>query len=159
MLVLRITNQITGLPVGPAVPRSGAAPGGPKIFYSGKAAERWLTMSKLTNKFSKGANIDWGINTEGYPYHRLKEMVVGETYVVLGVFVTSSEQYGKSPVAITDGALINLPQHLVPEIEEIRRDEEMIAEIKSGKVGMRVYAYDSKHRKDCRSIEWVDINE
>lgn len=115
-------------------------------------------MSKITSKFSKGATVDWGINTEGYPYHRLKELVVGETYVVRGVFVTSSEQYGKSPVAITDGALINLPQHLVPEVEEIRRDEEMIAEIKSGKVGMRVYAYDSKQRKDCRSIEWVDID-
>lgn len=114
-------------------------------------------MSKITAKFNK-ANVDWGIDTKDFPYFRLKELAIGQTYKVRGVFITKSELYGKSPVAILDGKLVNLPSHLVPEIEEIRSDEEMIKEIKDGKVGFRIYTYDSKQRKDCRSIEWVDID-
>ena len=115
-------------------------------------------MSKLTERFSKGRVIDWCVKTDGLPYHKLKDLVIGATYVCRGVFVTKSEVYGKSPVAITDGALINLPAHLVEEVEEIRKDPEMVQEIKNGLVGMKVYQYDSKQRKDCRSIEWVDVN-
>lgn len=114
-------------------------------------------MSKITSTFTKGAVIDWGIDTKNLPYHKLKDLVIGATYICRGVFVTTSELYGKSPVAITDGALINLPAHLLQEIEKIRKDPEMVAEIKAGLVGMKVYQYDSKQRKDCRSIEWVDV--
>ena len=112
----------------------------------------------LMNKFNKGG-IDWGIDTRNLPYKELKDYNVDDIITIKGLFINKKGNFDPHPVAIIDGALLDLPSHLYEAANEILADHEVIEAIKAGKVGVKVRSYDSDKfkKKDCRSIEWVDI--
>ena len=58
-------------------------------------------------------------------------------------------------VAILDDCLVNLPGHLLEEVEGILKDEEDIESIKAGMVHFTIRTYES-HGKTCYSPNWVD---
>lgn len=112
----------------------------------------------LMNKFNKGG-IDWGIETKDLPYRELKEYNVGDTIVIKGLFINRKGNFDDHPVAIIDGALLDLPSHLHDAATEILADSEVVEAIKDGKVGVKVRSYDADKfgKKDLRSVEWIDI--
>lgn len=112
----------------------------------------------LMNKFNKGG-IDWGIKTDDMPYCKLSEFKVGDERPIRGLFINSKGNFDAHPVAIGENALLDLPAHLTEAVNEILADAEAVEAIKAGKVGIRVRSYDSDKfgKKDCRSVDWIDI--
>lgn len=112
----------------------------------------------LMNKFNKGG-IDWGIDTKDLEYRDLKEYKEGDVITIKGLFINKKGNYDDHPVAIIDGALLDLPAHLNDAALEILADNEVVEAIKAGKVGVKIRSYDANKygKKDCRSVEWIDI--
>ena len=112
----------------------------------------------LMGRFNKGG-IDWGVDTKALNYMKLSELSVGETRKIQGVFINSKGNFDAHPVAISDGVLIDLPSHQTDTVKEILESPEVVEAIKAGHVGFTVRSYDSDKfgKKDCRSVEWIDI--
>ena len=54
--------------------------------------------------------------------------------------------------------MLNLPAHTTTEVTEILSSKEDIDDIKTGKVGLKLYPYHSKtYNKDCYGVTWVDL--
>ena len=113
-------------------------------------------------KHNKGG-IDWGVNTDGFEfvqraeaYKENKETV----HTVKGLYINTKGNFGDHPVAICDGYFLDLPENLLDDVKEILKSEEDIADIKAGKVGIKIEEYQSeKFKKTCYGIRWVDIVE
>lgn len=113
----------------------------------------------LMGRFNKGG-IDWGVKTDDMEYIKLSEFPVGDEVIkVRGVFINGKGNFGDHPVAIGENGLIDLPPHLTDVVKEMITDPEVVEAIKAGKVGFKVRSYDADKfgKKDCRSVEWVDI--
>jgi len=115
-------------------------------------------------KHNKGG-IQWGVDTKDFEYFGLKDLLErdgeGTEYILKGLFINRNKSekelkdYGPSVVAILDDCLVNLPVHLLEEVEGILKDEEDIESIKSGMVHFTIRTYES-HGKTCYSPNWVD---
>ena len=117
----------------------------------------------FAKKFNRNS-VHFDVNTEAFNFCSLQflnENYKGETFRMLGVFVNSKLVFGDSPCAIVDGALVNLPEHMTPVIQNILNDTEAVESIKCGVVGFTVREYQSKNPKakgkTCYTIDWVDI--
>lgn len=115
-------------------------------------------------KHNKGG-IQWGVDTKDFEYFGLKDLLErdgeGTEYILKGLFINRNKsekelkEYGPSVVAILDDCLVNLPGHLLEEVEGILKDEEDIESIKAGLVHFTIRTYES-HGKTCYSPNWVD---
>ena len=107
------------------------------------------------------------VETEGLPYLKLEE-VYGQygknaVYRVDALYINRGSKYDDAPVAVVqsgkDRFMLNMPSHMTTTVEDILSDTDDIADIKSGKVGVKVYPYHSKaYNKDCYGITWVDLD-
>ena len=113
----------------------------------------------LMNRFNKGS-IDWGVDTSNMNYIKLSELAVGDLVKVKGVYINSKGNFGAHPVAISDNGLIDLPSHQTEAVQEMIASPEVVEAMKGGKVGFKVRSYDADKfgKKDCRSVEWIDID-
>lgn len=112
-------------------------------------------------KFNKGSfkKIEWGIDTKEYKFVKIKDLVAADkkTVTIRGLFFTKSEQFGLQPNAIIDGALLNLPTHIVDTVKEMLNDDGCVAAIKRGECGVTFRKYDSKYRKDCWGVDFINL--
>ena len=118
----------------------------------------------FAKKHNKGRLFE--VETEGLPYLSLEE-VYGQygknaLYRVDALYINRGGMYDDAPVAVVqcgkDRFMLNMPSHMTATVEDILSDAEDIDDIKSGKVGVKVYPYHSKtYNKDCYSITWVDL--
>lgn len=113
----------------------------------------------LMGKFNKGG-IDWGIDTKDMKYITLKEFDIDSVFTVKGLFINKKGNFDPHPVAITENGLVDLPSHQHDIVLQILEDPEAVEAIKTGKVGCKVRSYDADKfgMKDCRSVEWVDLD-
>ena len=119
-----------------------------------------MSIAKYNKK-----NTQWDINTEGFEYHTLEELASQlkkaktDHARLYGLFINPKGNYGDEAVAIIEDAYINLPKHVVEQVKAILADDEVVAEIKDGKTGIKPYTYeDEKHNKGTLySVEFVDI--
>ena len=114
----------------------------------------------LMNRFNKGG-VDWGVNTEGMNYIKLSEFPVSDDIIkIKGIFINNKGNFSAHPVAIGENGLIDLPAHLTDSVIEMLAAPEVVEAIKGGHVGFKVRSYDAEKfgKKDCRSVEWVDID-
>lgn len=79
------------------------------------------------------------------------------TYVVNAMWVTKSP-LGDSPVFVVAelGKMVNMPQHTAAMVREITANAAAVDAIKNGKVGFKVYTYES-HGKQCYNVRFVDL--
>lgn len=116
----------------------------------------------------KKGGIDWGINTEDFEYYSLRDLYEmngpDQEYVLKGVFINKKKtekqlkEYGVSPVGILEHMLVNLPNHLTAEVEEMLTSEEDIEDIKAGRAVFKIRTYES-HGKTCYSPDWQEVEE
>lgn len=113
----------------------------------------------FASKHNKGG-IDWGIETEGFPYHKLEDIykeLQDKPLKVYGAYISNKGKFGPSPALISEGMIVNLPNHMVDTIKQILSSPEDIADIKRGVVFFRVRPYELKDDpRTFYSIEWVD---
>lgn len=102
--------------------------------------------------------INWGIETEGFPYVKLSDLKEGETYVLRGCFVTPDNGYGAGAVLITDDKLVNIPQRYVELVNTIRSTKEDVKDIMEGKVGFHYETFvNPKYKNAGYTIVFDDI--
>ena len=119
----------------------------------------------FAKKHKKGT-IDWGIDTKDFEYFKLSDLYeingADATYTLKGVFVNRKKpekqlkEFGASPVGILEDKLINLPNHMLGEIEDILKDEEDIESIMNGEAVFKIRQYES-HAKTCYGIDWQEV--
>ena len=104
------------------------------------------------------AGIDWGIDTKTMDFAKCEEMPQETTLKVYGFFITPDNGYGRGAVAILDDVLLNLPQRYVETVDTILSDDEMIEEIKTGKVAIEISTFVSKkYKKVGYDITFVEV--
>ena len=121
----------------------------------------------FAQKHKKGV-IDWGIDTKDFEYFKLSDLYEmngkDEVYVLKGVFINKNKpekqlkEYGASPVGILEDKLINLPNHMLEEVEGILKDEEDITSIMNGEALFKIREYE-KFSKKCYGIDWQEVEE
>jgi len=118
-------------------------------------------MKSFASKFNK---TTFEINTTDFKYTKLADIFNsksegGKDFIhnVNGLYVHNS-QLGDSPVIIDEKnkRLVNLPSHTARTLCEILDDDEALQDIKDGKVGYKIYEYES-HGKKCYSITFMDL--
>ncbi len=102
--------------------------------------------------------------TEGFEYVDLetlyKEHGERKQYLVNALYVNENGQYGQSPLVVGSDQYINLPSHMVEQVEQIRADEKIVEDINNGKVGFVIYEYyQKKYKKTCYGINWIELDD
>lgn len=114
----------------------------------------------ITNFNKKPVNFDFK-ETKNHEYKDLKELYKengkDHEYLVLALYVNDGGQYGKQPLAVSPTNFINLPTHLVDQVEDIRDVEKLVDDINNCKVGFKIYEYEHNKYGKCYSINWIDI--
>ena len=112
---------------------------------------------KITDLNYKGG-IDWGVNTKDMEFMKCEEMQHETELKVHGFFTTPDIGYGRGAVAILDDVLLNLPQRYVETVDTILSDDEMIEEVKAGKVAIVISTFISKrYKKVGYDITFVEV--
>lgn len=112
---------------------------------------------KITDLNYKG-RIDWGIDTKDMDFKKCEEMPQETQLNLHGFFTTPDNGYGRGAVAILDDTLLNMPQRYVEVVDTILSDDEMIEEIKSGKVAIEISSFISeKYKKIGYDITFVEV--
>ena len=78
---------------------------------------------------------------------------------VRGVFISRAGKYGPSASLICEGFNVNLPAHMLEEVEEILRSPEDLEDINAGRVGVYAYEYVNKNGGASYSVTWTDLEE
>ena len=112
---------------------------------------------KITELNYKGG-IDWGIDTKDMEFKKCEEMPHETELRVHGFFTTPDNGYGRGAVAILDDVLLNLPNRYVETVDTILSDDEMIEEIKEGKVAIVISSFVSKrYKKVGYDVTFVEV--
>lgn len=83
--------------------------------------------------------------------------------VVKSLWISPTSKYRadkKSAVAELagdfEGVAVNLPSHMIPVVEEVRKDGESLSLIARGKVGLSFYNYENEFGVQASAF-WVDL--
>ena len=114
-------------------------------------------MATFADKFNK---VGFGVNTKDFKYVKLSDLYAEGTdtvHVLNGIFINNSP-LGVSPVFIESDKkrLVNIPSHMAQTCHDILSDTDAVNAIKNGKVGYKVYTYETKGKK-CFSVSFVDL--
>lgn len=116
----------------------------------------------IANKYNRGSVFQ--CNTEGFEYKTLHDLFdvngADEVYPVQGFYINKKSQYGDAPVAINEDCFVNLPQHLLGDVQDMLKDADAIEQIKNGGFGYQIEEYEKeigKKKKICYGVKWVDI--
>lgn len=114
-------------------------------------------MTTFSSKFNK---VGFGVNTTGFKYVKLADLYsegADTVHVLNGIFINSSP-LGVAPVFIESDKkrMVNIPSHMAATCQDILADTEAVNAIKDGKVGYKVYTYETKG-KTCFSVTFVDL--
>lgn len=112
---------------------------------------------KITDLNYKGG-IDWEIDTKNMDFIKCADISQETQHKIHGVFITRDRGYGRGAVAILDDALLSMPHRYVETVETILNDEEMVQEIKDGKVAIEIDEFVStKYKKVGYDITFVEV--
>lgn len=119
-------------------------------------------MAWSAKKFNKGSKFTFK-TPDSFQYQTLdvlyKTNGTDKIYPVKALFLNDKGRYGTHPVIVTDNELVDVPKHLTETVREMIADDECVDAINNGKVGFTIYEYiDSKFKKTCYSVTWIDIN-
>lgn len=108
-------------------------------------------------KFNKAKHIDWGLNTENFPFKKLSELANEKIEVVkVRGFYICNTKFGKQANMITDTAIVNVPSSLTETIELILNDDDTINAIKNGECYVRIRKYRSLiYNKDFYTFDFI----
>ena len=106
-------------------------------------------MTKFANKYNK-KHTSYNYQFPEVPvYVKLgflfKENGPDMVYPVRGLFINDKGNYGPQAVIATDSCMIvNLPQHMTAQVEEMQEDEELTQAINQGLFCFKIYEYTRK---------------
>ena len=118
-------------------------------------------MTSLALQLNKGhGNSPFKVDASKFDFINLESLFTknGENprYQLLGVYVNKKGRFGAEPVAIIDGFKVNLPKHLLDDVQLILDSDEMVQAIIDGQLGFEIEPYENA-RGRFYSIHWIDL--
>ncbi len=112
----------------------------------------------FASKYNNTVSFD--IDTTGFEFVKLSDLYAkgADTVTKINGMYVCKGKLDTAPVFICADikALVNIPSHRTQTVKDILNDEEAVQDIRDGKVGFKVYTYES-HGKVCYSIRFVDL--
>lgn len=99
-----------------------------------------------------------------FSYISLKELLqinkgdLEVVYPVRALYVNKSSKFGPQGLVALDECYVNLPKHMLEDVESIIDSEEAVEAVNAGQCGMKIRPYEDRNGRDQLSIDWVDIN-
>ena len=118
-------------------------------------------MGHFSSNYSHGKTFN--VESDNFPFCELSEIVKENGHRVLkvqGVFTYELKKKHKiRPCLIADSHKINLPDHLLKDVEKILNDQAAIDLINAGKCGFKTSEYeDTKNGNGtCYSGSFIDL--
>ena len=103
------------------------------------------------------------VNSDNFPFVNLKEIAeengIEKVLKVQGAFTFEGKRGKLRPVLIADGHKINLPDHMLKDIEKLLSKDEYIEAVNQGKCGFQITTYEDTEYGNgtCYSGVFVDI--
>lgn len=121
-------------------------------------------MTKSISNFNKSttANLFKHQPAPGAPYVKLADLYKqngpDKIYELCGFYVNTRGQYGPQAVAFTHGVYINLPDHLLQDVQGIMNTPEVVQQINDGGAGFSIYEYESKRGRKGYSVIFCETS-
>ena len=114
----------------------------------------------FADKHNKGSKFTFDTSNLPYMKRRLAFEKYGEDAVkVTAIYINTKSKFGYAPVVATEKELINLPTYMLDECKEIISDQDDVAEINAGKVGIVFEEFEDKtYHKKCIGARWVNLD-
>lgn len=110
------------------------------------------------SKYRRNMSIDWGIDTQSFPFVKCSEQPLEETIPIYGFFITPDSGYGEGAIVILENELLNLPQRYVDDIKKFMDDPDVIEAVKDHRTGIIITTFESKkYKKQGYDIEFVEL--
>lgn len=111
----------------------------------------------FNERFSHGKKFN--INADEFPFTSLDEVIAenGNKVIPVRSLFTYKGKFGVRPVLISDTLKINLPDHLLNDVNEIINDNDLVKAINDGKCGFEPSQYEDKNGMIRNSGTFVDI--
>lgn len=110
----------------------------------------------MFNEMSHGKKFNF--NSDNLPFIKLSEVPVGKVYEVKEVFINRKGKFGPTATVTTEDARINVPNHIMKDIEIILGSQEMIDAINEGHCGFkRIENYTDRNGTSRVSGTFVDL--
>lgn len=117
-------------------------------------------MSLATQLNKVHGNNPFKVDASKFDFINLESLYTkdGENarYKLLGAYINKKGRFGAEPVAIIEGLKVNLPKHLLDDVQLILDSDEMIEAIIDGKLGFEIEPYDNA-RGHFYSVHWIDL--
>ena len=103
------------------------------------------------------------VNSDNFPFVNLKEIAeengIDKVLKVQGAFTFEGKRGKLRPVLIADGHKINLPDHMLKDIQKLLSKDEYIQAVNDGKCGFQITTYEDTEYGNgtCYSGIFVDI--
>lgn len=112
----------------------------------------------MFGEINKVTNIDWEVETKGFPFVKCSELQEKTPAVVKGFFISPDNGYGEGAVAILEDKLLNLPSRYVDIVKSIISTPAMVESIKAGHCAIEVESFISKKfKKKGYDVRFLDI--
>lgn len=112
----------------------------------------------FNSKMKKHGN-QFTFNSDDLPFTSLEEYMTtgGSSPIpVKAVFINRKGQYGPRAVLVSPSFKINLPQHIIEDVEQILADAELVTLINDGKCNFVVSTYEDRNNKIRYTGSFVD---
>ena len=103
------------------------------------------------------------VNSDNFPFVNLKEIAeengIDKVLKVQGAFTFEGKRGKLRPVLIADSHKINLPDHMLKDIQKLLSKDEYIQAVNDGKCGFQITTYEDTEYGNgtCYSGIFVDI--
>ena len=112
-------------------------------------------VNDVLNKYSNGDFPQFDFEKKDREFINLKDLKVGDTFVIEALFINTGGNYGAQGVVVTSDLQINLPQHLTNKVEEMRKDSDVVEVINERQLAIKVYEYETKQGRKGRSVNFI----
>lgn len=127
-----------------------------------------MGIANTLNKGNVTEVFTWSKNhkDEKLTFFKLSELFDAENpdkvYPIMSAWINSKGNYKPHGVLVTtiDGIkfiAVDIPEFMNDSVEKLFTDQVYYDAINAGKLGFKIYTYDSQRRKGCFSIKFVDI--
>ena len=115
----------------------------------------------IGKKYNHNTDVFIFKGEKDFKYYSLKELYKengpDQVYTFLSLFINSKSRYGKQPLAVTPKYYVNLPEHLLEDVQDMISDSEAVEQINAGKAGFKIRSYTDRKGGTSYSVEWMDI--
>lgn len=117
----------------------------------------------IGKKYNHNTNSDAFIfkGNKDFKYYSLKELYKengpDQVYTFLSLFINSKSRFGKQPLAVTSKYYVNLPEHLLEDVQDMINSPAAVEQINAGRAGFKIRTYTNSMGGTSYSVEWMDI--